>query len=264
MVRLSISEAWSETAAFVKREGQLIYPIGFLLIALPGALLRTSVPVMVPGQVPEPGLWLALLPIAIILTLIGNIAISRLALRPGTSVAESLQHGARRFVTLFLAALLTGLALMVIALPLVFLLAAVAAVAGNPAIAAAGAILFLPVFAFIWTRLILMTPIAAAEEGGPVAVIRRSWALTAGKFWTLLAFLALLVLVALVVSMAVGLIFGSIIILAAGQPLPGSLSAWLILTVSALVQALLSSVFAVVIARVYAQLAPPDRAGVFA
>jgi hypothetical protein len=264
MARLSISEAWSETAAFVKREGRLIYPIGFLLIALPGALLRTSVPVMVPGQLPEPGLWLALLPVAIILTLIGNIAISRLALRPGTSVAESLQHGARRFVTLFLAALLTGLALMVIALPLVFLLAAVAAAAGNPAIAASGAILFLPVFAFIWTRLILMTPIAAAEEGGPVAVIRRSWALTAGKFWTLLGFLALLVLVALVVSLAVGVIFGSIIVLAAGQPLPGSLSAWLILIVSALVQAVLSSVFAVVIARVYAQLAPPDRAGVFA
>jgi hypothetical protein len=264
MARLSINEAWSETATFVKHEWQLIYPIGFLLIALPGALLRAAVPVVVPGQLPEPGLWLALLPVAIVLTLIGNIAISRLALRTGTSVAESLQHGARRFFTLFLAALLTGLALMAVALPVIILLAGIATASGNPAIAASGAILFLPIFAFVWTRLILMTPIAAAEEGGPVAVIRRSWSLTAGNFWPLLGFLALLVLVALIVSMAVGVVFGSIIVLAAGQPLPGTLSAWLILIVSALVQAMLSSVFAVVIARVYAQLAPPDRAGIFA
>ena len=62
----------------------------------------------------------------------------------------------------------------------------------------------------------------------------------------------------------VGAVAGILIYFVAGPPLPGTLGGWLLLIVSALVQAVLSSVFAVLIARVYAQLAPETPSSVFA
>ena len=264
MASLSISEAWNESAAFVRREAQLVLPIAFLLIALPGALMQASMPVPVPGQLPEPGWWLALLPVAITLALIGNIAISLLALRAGTSVGESLQRGARRFIYLLAAGLLVGLGLVVVALPLILLAGLGAAATGNPAFGALLALaVLLPVMMLLWIRLFLMTPVAAVEEIGPIAIVRRSWSLTKGHWPKLLGFLLLLVVVVLIVSMAVAAIGGILIVLVAGPPHPGSLAAWLILILSALVQSLLSTIFAVMIARIYAQLSGGDPASVF-
>lgn len=266
MATLSISEAWNETTAFVRREAQLIFPVAFLLISLPGALMQAAMPVVVPGELPPPGLWLALFPVAILLAMIGNIAINRLALRPGTSVGESLQHGARRLIVLLAASLLVGVGFMLALIPVVLVLSALIVATGTPGVGVVLAFIFMfPLIFFVWVRLaLLLTPIAAAEEVGPIALIRRSWALTDGHALKLLGVLLLMVVLALVVSMAVGAVAGLLILVLAGPPLPGTLGGWLLLIVSALVQAVLSSVFAVLIARVYAQLTPDDRAGVFA
>lgn len=266
MASLSISEAWNETAAFVRREAQLIFPIAFLLISLPSALMQASLPVVVPGELPPAGLWLLLIPVAALLAMIGNIAINLLALRPGTSVGESLQHGARRFLILFAASLLIGLGIMLAMIPVILILSVLLVASGPTAIVPAITfLLVVPMIIFVWVRLILLlTPIVAVEELGPVALLRRSWALSKGQSLKLLGLLLLMMVLALVVSLAVGAIAGLLILFVAGPPLPGTLGGWLLLTVSALVQAVLSSVFAVLIARVYAQLTPTDRAGVFA
>ena len=125
--------------------------------------------------------------------MIGNLAISVLALRPGVSVGEAIQQGARRFLPVLGAALLIGLASMLAMLPVVLLAAAGLAVAlGIPALAAIPALLMIPLLVFLWTRLLLANPIGAVEPGGPVAILKRSWALTAGRFWQLLGFLILL------------------------------------------------------------------------
>ncbi|MGE0179579.1 MAG: hypothetical protein AB7O91_07150 [Sphingomonas sp.] len=263
MAGLSITNAWNETMVFMGREARLVLPVGFMLIALPGALLQAAMPVTPPNQLPEAGLWLALVPVAIAATLIGNLAISLLALRPGTSVGEAIQHGARRFLVVFAAALLVGLASMLALLP-VFILAGGAAMAtGNPGVAAIPVLLALPLLAFLWVRLLMLNPIGAAEPIGPVAILQRSWTLTRGHFWRLFGFLVLLLLVAIVASGAIAAIGGIFVVLLAGPPVPGSLSFYLVLILSTLVQAVLSSVFAVTIARIYLQLVPPDRSPVF-
>ncbi len=263
MAGLSITDAWNETAAFMRREGRLVLPVGFMLIALPGAIVQAATPTTQPNELPEPGAWLALVPLAIVATLIGNLAISVLALRPGVSVGEAILQGARRFLPVLGAALLIGLASMLAMMPVVLLAAGAAVALGNPALAAIPVLLVIPVLVFLWVRLLLANPVGAIETGGPVAILRRSWALTAGRFWQLSGFLLLMLIVALVASGAIAAVGGTLITLAFGPPRPDSLSFYLVLILSTLVQAGLASVFGVMVARIYAQLALPDPGAVF-
>lgn len=263
MTALSITDAWNETVAFMGREGRLVLPVGFMLIALPGAILQAATPAAQPNELPEPGLWLALVPFAVVATMIGNLAISVLALRPGASVAEAIQQGARRFLPVLGAALLIGLGSMLAMAPVLVVAALAAAAVGVPALAAIPVLLVIPLLIFLWTRLLLANPIGAVESGGPVTILKRSWALTAGRFWQLLGFLILLLLVALVASGAVAAVGGTLITLSFGPPRPDSLSFYLVLILSTAVQACLASIFAVMVARIYARLAPPDRSAVF-
>lgn len=263
MAGLSITAAWNDTAAFMGREGRLVLPVGFMLIALPGAVVQAATPTAPPNELPEPGLWLLLVPFAIVATLIGNLAISVLALRPGISVGEALQQGGRRVLPVLGAALLIGLASMLALAPVILLAAGAATALGNPALAVLPVLLMIPVLIFLWIRLLLANPVGAVEPGGPVAILKRSWALTAGRFWPLFGFLVLLMVVAVVASGAVAAVGGSLITLAFGPPRPDTLSFFLVLILSTLVQAALASVFGVMIARIYAQLAPPDPSAAF-
>lgn len=263
MAALSITDAWNETAAFMTREGRLVLPVGFMLIALPGAIIQAATPTTQPNELPEPGAWLALVPLAIAATLIGNLAISVLALRPGTSVGEAIQQGARRFLPVLGAALLIGLGAMVAIMPVVLLAAGAAVALGIPALAVIPVLLAIPLLVFLWTRLLLANPIGAVEPGGPVTILKRSWALTAGRFWQLLGFLILLMIVAIVASGAIAAVGGSLIALTLGPPRPDTLSFYLVLILSTLVQTVLASVFGVMVARIYAQLAPPDPGPIF-
>ena len=267
MASLSITSAWNETVAFVTREGRLLFPIAFLLVALPGAVLQAAMPTPVPGQTPEAGAWLILVPLAMVASMIGTLAISFLALQPGASVAEGLQVGLRRFIHLLGAALLVGIGGALLVLP-VLLLAGLAAAGGGEAAVGSMALLLMlvliPVFLFFWVRLILMTPVAAVEDVGPVRIIARSWELTREHFWKLLGFALLAALAAVVVMIVVTAIGGVLIFLVAGPPQPDSLSMYLLLVLSALFQSVVSALFVTLLARVYAQLTDEGTLQVFA
>ena len=272
MANLSITTAWNETVAFIAREAGLVLPIAFLLLALPGAAMQLAMPTPAPGQMPEfPPILLLLVLVAIVGGMIGSIAITYLALRPGRSVGEALQRGLSRFLILFAASLLIGLAAAILFVPLVVIFAGGAALSGasTPAAMAGPMLLAFLIFAVVaigfWVRLMLMTPVAAAENVGPIAIIARSWSLTGGRFWKLLGFALLILLAAIVVSLAISAVLGIILFLAAGPPEPGSVSMIVMTIVSALIQSVLSAVFLVLIARIYAQLAGgDDRSEVFA
>jgi len=260
MATLSITQAWNETTAFLAREGRLVFPVAFLLVALPGLALQLAGPVAAPGEMPELGLaWLLLLPVAIVASMIGTIAIAYLALRPGASVGEALQRGLRRFVFLLLATLLIGLAAMVVVVPLTLLIVGGTALAGGDLESAAGSIVLLALILLVlgvalWVKLMLMTPVAAAEDAGPIRIIARSWGLTAGYFWKLLGFVLLLLIAVIVAMMVITMIAGILIALVAGPPEPNSLAFVLVGIVSAILQAIASAIIVTVTARIYAQL----------
>jgi len=269
MASLSITEAWNETRALLKREGRLIFPLTFLLMALPGAILQAMIPPGEPGTMPAAGPWLYFFPISIVSSIVGALAISWLALTPGTSLGEALQVAVRRFLPVLGALLLLGFAAGLLMLPLTIGLALVAVDPGGGQPELTGAMLFgllayLLLILFLWVRLMLMTPVAAVEKAGPIAMIARSWALTRGHFWKLLGFVLLLTLVVVVTMLAVSAVGGLLIILVAGQPQPGSVAMFLALLLSALFQAVVSAVFTVFLARIYAQLTGRIAADVFA
>jgi hypothetical protein len=106
-----------------------------------------------------------------------------------------------------------------------------------------------------------MTPVAAAETGGPVSILKRSWRLTSGHTLRLFGFILVVVIVFLVVMLAVSAIFGSVIILAAGQPQDGNLSSVLIALVGGVTNAALGLFLTSMIARIYAQLAADPISG---
>jgi hypothetical protein len=266
---LSLTEAWNETAAFVKREGRLLFPVAFLMVALPRAVLGLLAPAALPGRLPEPGAWLLIAPVAIVLGTIANIAISWLALRPGGSVGEALARGARRVLPLLALFLMLG-----IALGLVFLVLATIALllfvpgAGTvpPPPGAMRAILIVlvpmvPLLLYLAARLLAATPVAAAEPGGPFAILARSWALSAGRVGTLLGFIVLAALLAIVISLAVQAVAGLGVIAALGPPRPGNLSLLILLLVGAVVETVVTVCLTTMVARIYAQLAGAPTSG---
>ena len=275
MAQLSITQAWNETAAFVKQEGRLLFPLAFMLVAFPVAVMEAFTPApAAPGEMPSAGAWLLLFPLAMIAGMIGNLAISCLALRPGTSVGEAIGQGARSFLSLLGAALLLMIAGM-----LAFLVIAMVMVAATPgAIAdaqsgvASGAVAtatvltmlaLLPLLLFFGARLMLMTPIAVAEKAGPLKLIGRSWSLTRGHVWKLIGFLILIGILVMVVGAAVQAVAGLLFALVAGPPEPGSTSSLLVILVMAGVNTVVTAYLTSLVARIYAQLSGGGREQVF-
>jgi len=253
MKPLSITTAWNETAAFVKREAGLLIPIALALVALPAAFAEAMMPQAAAGQQPEAGAWMLLIIPLALLSSIGTLAITILALGRERVVGSALGLAARRVLPLLGAVLLVILAAFIILLPLSVILAL--AVSGEEAVTALLVLIFMPVFVFLWIRLMLMTPVAAAEPAGPVAILKRSWALTSGRFWRLFGFVLLLVVAFVVLAFAVSAVTGILMTLAAGRPEPGNLSFVVILLVGALLNGVFVLYFATLIARIYAQLA---------
>jgi len=274
MANLSITTAWEETAGFVKREGRLLFPLGFMLMALPIALLRLLTPITEPGRVPEAGAWLLVLPLALVGLLVGNLAVIDLALSPGKSVRDSLRDALRRLPQALASALLIGFVYLV-ALILLAMIVAILVPGGMEAAARPGGatdpaavranllmvLLLLPVALFIGVRMLVLLPVAAAEKAGPIRMIRRSWSLTGPHFWKLLAFVLLLEILLWVLALAIISVGGILIILLAGEIRPGSFGSFLMILLLAALITAIAPVVATLIARIYVQLAGPARGG---
>lgn len=270
MQSLSIDRAWNETRTRVFANSALLWPIAFALLALPTVIVQALVIQPRAARFEASGgtdfaafsgpwiLWL--LPV-FAATIVGTIAILVLTNRSGVSVGEALQAGIRRAPVLFLASLLLGI---VVGIGGGILATIFVAILGQAGIGLT-VLVIIPIAIFIAVRFILVSPAAASETGGPVSVLRRSWALTRGHFWRLFGMILLLAVVSFVVALFVTVLFGIIVGLATGGE-PGPIARILTLLVGGLVNAVISVLFTVMIGRIYAQLAgsPDDVETVFA
>jgi hypothetical protein len=273
MAKLSISSAWSETASFVKQEAGTLFLISFGLLALPGILLQIGIPylfggglMMTPGVRPDPGLilhalpWFALLVIPLVLlNLWGTLTLNVLALRRETVAGAAFALAARRILPVFGAGLLIGIGAVVLMAPVI----AIVAFVGRAGHVGLLALLLLAAFVLIfalWIRLMLINAVGAAEPIGPIEILRRSWALTAGHFWKLLGFLLLMFVVYMVLTLVVGGVGGILVVLAMGPPLPGTAAAIAVSLLSGVLQAVCLLYFLVLVARIYAQLSGDESA----
>ncbi len=256
-MRLSISKAWEETAAFVGRETRLLVPIALALLFLPVVVAGLAGP-MKRGETPTTS-FLLLLFAELLIGLIGQIAIARLALGHREPVGEAIRHAAMRLPALVGSVFLIALPLSFASLIAGGAAAAMAKAGGNKPLMAILVALVLTVLIvaalILGLRCLLNTAVAAVEPGGPVRLLKRGFALTRGHVLKLFGAALLLAIGGGVTIIALTSITGLGVRLALGDPEPWTVAALLVAVVGAAAQAVFSVLFTVFFARVYAQLA---------
>ncbi|HEX8624680.1 MAG TPA: glycerophosphoryl diester phosphodiesterase membrane domain-containing protein [Allosphingosinicella sp.] len=262
MAGLSMNEAWNDAAGFAQRHFGTLFTIAAALIVLPSVVVQAIAPT--PGEGGGSLLPFLLSLIALAFNLAGSLAISALAVGRETVVGAGIGRAFRRLPVMAVLAALAIIGAVIILLPIVaasglqpeHLLAPepspdtqrrVALVTGLFALVA------LPIAA----RLVPITPVIAAEDLGPLRSIRRSWRLSAGHFWKLLAFTFLMGLLTMVVMLAARLVFGLAIAFVAGPIEHGSLGAVIHLLLTSLATAAIGVFVTCLVARIYVQLSGP-------
>jgi hypothetical protein len=250
---LSISKAWEETKAFIARDGSLVTTVALALFVLPGVVFDVTMPEAPSGGFPEAGAWIGIAAIAVFVSLVGQLAVIRLAMGPHMTVGEAIRHGFRRVLPYVAAVLIWMLPFVLIGAGLYGVLTG-SGEQGRGATALAALLLTLAV-AFVAVRLSLVSAVAGAETAGPVAILGRSWRLTGGNWWRLFGFLLLFWIGALVLVAAVQSTFGVVARVLFDETGPLTLGALLVAIVTQLVSAIVSVGFFTMLARIYVQLA---------
>jgi len=265
MRTVSISAAWEESKAILARDGRLLVTVALALVALPTAVNGLINPSGL--NTASTPLWIDLVAmIASLIALAGQLALIRLAIGPSITVGSAIVHGMRRMPIYFLSVLLVVVGLVIVAIPLVMALEAMgvpidssARVPASPG-AVAVALAYLAVVTFLVVRLILSSPVASAEQRGPISILMRSWNLTSGNWWRLFGFVLAILIGAVILLIAVGSAVGVVIGLLFGSIQPMSGAALVLALVQSIVSAAITTLFAVMLARIYLQLSGAGEA----
>ena len=246
--KLSISRAWDETRGILGRDGKLFATVALALLVLPGVISNMFIPTPKPNQLPPPGAWIIIFLLAVLIALAGQIALASLALGNRLSVGEAITRGFQRVPVYFASQLIWAFPFAIL-----FVFCARAVQAGpNPT----ASLLFLVgmfAFAFIAVRFTLTSPVAAAEQIGPFAILKRSWELTSGNWWRLFGFLIVFLIGAGILVIATYSIFGLLVRTLFGEIEPFTVGALLVSLAAEIVQAGAYIVLMVMLARLYVQ-----------
>ena len=255
MSSLSISAAWEQSKAIVAREGRLLAAVALALIVLPQVVLAVvGLPLGSDATMLSKLIYVAV----VILGFVAQIALNRLAIGPSVTVADAITMALSRVVSLFAAifAVLIGLVLVAVVLMTAMgaaKLITIPAPGQTPPPALIALLVLLTALAFAIFQ--LMFPVAAVETGNPLRLLSRSWQLARGHYLRLLAFILIVFTGLGVVVLLSQLGVGSMVLLTLGPPNAGSLSALVLGLVAGTIQAGFTVVTAVMLARIYVQLA---------
>jgi hypothetical protein len=267
VAKLSISQAWDESRAVLAHDGKLIATVALALIVLPAAILGAISPgglgtaIFAIAESNSIGL-LALFLLILLVILTGQLAITRLALGPSVSVGGAIANAARHLLSYVLVALIAGAVLFLVLVIAAAIVGATVApgmteeeIAGSPAVIIV-VLLLLALYFFLLARFVgLAAAITTAEGLGPIATIRRAWSLTSGHSWRLLGFLIVFMIGTGIALFAVTSVVASVAQLLLGKIESMSASALVAALVEALASGAVTIVFAVMLARIYTQLA---------
>jgi hypothetical protein len=248
---LSISQAWDESRAVLSRDGKLIGTVALALFVLPGILLDLTMPEAPAGEFPPAGPWMAVALAAILISLVGQLAIIRLAMGPHLTVGEAISHGTRRLLPYLGAVLIWALPLSLV---IVLLFAAAGPNPQNPSAGVAiGLIVVAVIGIYLAVRFLMMSAVASADRSGPVGILRHSWELSGGNWWRLFGFLLAFAIGAIALLWAVGTVAGLLSQLAFGSIQRMTAGGLIVIIISQVVSALISLTFFVMLARLYTQ-----------
>lgn len=252
MSRFSISRAWDETMGVLRGDGRLILPVALAFLVLPGVIADTAM-LRADSPAQPPGLDLLFMLIVLIAALVGQLAIIWLSISPKANVREAINRGARRAPAVIGSMFLIFIPAALILAP--FVMPILASPTNPPPGASLALLIAIPLLLIPASRLSLASTTAVAEGLGPVAMLKRSWALTRGSTAKLYGMILLFLIATLALLAATRFVVGSLIIVALGRPEPWTVAALLTGLVVQLSTAILSVLVAIMIARIYAQLA---------
>jgi hypothetical protein len=252
MAKLSISQAWDESRGILVHDGKLIGAVALALFVLPGIVTNVIIPHVPSGEMPPAGAWIGVVFAAVVIAFIGQLSIIRLATGPHITVGDAIAHGGRRWLP-FLGAFMIWAAPVSILASVLY--AIVRADPANPSrFAVFGLLAVVLVGIFIVVRLIVLAPVASAESLGPIAILKRSWDLTAGNWWRLFAFLVMWFIGAVALVWSVGSVIGLLVRLFFSDFGPLSVGGIVVIMVAQLLTTFVYVVLFVMVARIYAQL----------
>ena len=100
----------------------------------------------------------------------------------------------------------------------------------------------------------MVMPVATAETSNPIEILRRSWAMTKGHYWRLLAFLIMILILAAVLLLTAEMFGGILARVAFGDVKPLSLGALIVALITGAAQAVFTILSSLMLARIYVQL----------
>jgi hypothetical protein len=263
MSSLSIGKAWEEAVAFQTRESKLVTPVTLAMFVVPTALTQWFAPFGQQAKGSPMAVFLIFI-LGIVLGSIGQMAIAALALGWTGSLGEALGRASRRVWGVLAALFIVCAPIMLIgafALGGTFIAAGITdPTAITPEVLEehpqAVLIMLLLSIALIiaFVRLSLIDPLAIMERENPSFLISRSWTMTKGHFWRLMAVLLLFGLALRVVEWTAWSVLGSIASLLSEPPTALSLPALFIALISGVVSGMIVAAMAALYARIYAQL----------
>ena len=252
MAKLSISKAWDEVRAIIARDGGLLMTIALALFVLPGVVSELVTPEAPAGEFPPAGYWTIVTIIALLVALVGQLAVIRLGTGSRATVGEAIGAGARRAPSYFAASLLWLLPFLLVGASLLGIVARDPENISAPA--TVGLLLLLCAMVYFAMRMLMTSAVASNETASPLAIVRRSWELTRGHWLRLLGFFLMFLFGALVVVAAVGAITGIIVELVLGGTEPMSVGALFSALITQIVGAAVSVLLMLMVARIYVQL----------
>ncbi|CAN5316769.1 hypothetical protein BH09PSE3_BH09PSE3_24600 [soil metagenome] len=213
---ISMNVVWEDTVAFLRREAGLVIPLA-LATSLVGDVVNSLAAPATAAAPPNPLLSVVTLA-AVIWTIIGQLAIMALVLRPGSSVGEALSLAVRRLPTLIGAALLVGVGATILLMPA---LIGFMQSGANPNIPASFSLLpswvslYFLIFACvaIWLslRLSMLNPLVVDRQIGVIESLKTAFAMTRGVIARLIlaafVYFAMMVLLTTVVRFVLGSAF---------------------------------------------------------
>lgn len=263
-MRLSIGTAWDQTRGIVARDGALIALVAAALIVLPSALSTLIAPqsaTITQESANASGIGGVVQIIMTLISQIGALALTAIALRPGLSIGEALSTGLRRLLPAIGAALLYIVPMLIVLAIMLStfvgagtpeeMVARLKSLGGGQLLAIM--VLFIAFFYFA-LRFCLANAVAVAESSNPFAILKRSWALTRGHALRLLGLLVLIGIVGLVLGSLAGMIGGLLVTLLFGPMQPLTIGALVFGLINGIANAMLITLFVLMLARVYAQL----------
>lgn len=210
------NRAWQDALALIKGNRDLLLALAGVFVVLPAFAVAVLRPQPEPAKGADPAAFLATLgeyyqanaPILVLAGLIhvaGTLAMLTLftdASRP--TVGEAIKRGFMRMPTVVMAQLVLGMAVGAMLLVPVML----GELLKSPGLMVFGIVAAIGLGIWAMTRLSLIPPTVIVEgQANPLRAIARSWELTEGNGWRLLAFYALLTIAFLV---STGLISGMV------------------------------------------------------